>query len=134
MLTIGTNSFVTLTEANDYLSEKFGADNWFTLSLANREKLLVTAFRWLVSIGVSKTSTAEMVKWAQIELAWWIYQYIDEMENREALYAGGVRSFTLSKWSERLEKSELPERIKNMIVDDIGYGGYFPDYNRELEN
>jgi hypothetical protein len=134
VLTVYSNTYVTLSQANDYLTSKYGASGWLSLSITIRKQLLISAYTWLVSEGLSKTSTAELVQWAQMELAWWIYNYISEYEDREALIAGGVREFALSKWREKLEENGLPKRIFKLIADDINYGGYFPDYNRELEN
>jgi hypothetical protein len=134
MLTVGTNSFVTLDEADAYMVTRFGGDSWNTFTSETRESLLVTAFRWIVSLGVSTTSTATKVKWAQIELAWWIYNYLSEYEDREALIAGGVTQFRLSKWMEKLSEAGFPKRIEDLLAEDMGLGGYFPDWNRELEN
>jgi hypothetical protein len=133
-LIVGTNSFVTLTEANDYMNDRFGGSGWFTLTNASKEELLTTAFRWLVGEGVAKSNTTELVKWGQIELAWWIYRYFEEFEDREALIAGGVTKFKLSKWEEDLEKTGLPKKVKDLVADALSLGGYFPDYDRELEN
>jgi hypothetical protein len=132
-LVVGTNSFVTLTEANDYLEGKLGADSWASLSDTIKKQALITAFRWLVRLGVPTSSTSDNVKSAQIELAWFYYQNYEAYEEREALYAGGVRDFTLSKWKESLEKADVPEYIKDLVGDLIGVGGYFPDFERDLE-
>lgn len=133
-LIIGTNSFVTLTEANNYLDSKFGAGGWSALPDATKEQLLVTAFRWLVSLGIAKTSTDENIKWAQIELAWWSYNYLSEYEDRGALLASGVTKFQLSKWEEELSSQGLPTIVKDLIADAINVGGFFPTMSRELEN
>jgi hypothetical protein len=134
MITVGTNSFVTLTEANTYMGDRFGGAAWFALTIPERETLLITAFRWLVSEGVPKTSTSEGVKWGQIELAWWINNYFDEYEARQALIAGGVKKFKASKWEEELSQVGLPQNVKNLVSDDMNLGGYFPTYSRQLEN
>jgi hypothetical protein len=132
-LVVGTNTFVTLAEANNYLEEKFGADDWVTLGDEQKKQCLVTSFRWIVRLGVDPSSTATNVKHAQIELAWWIYNRYDEYQHREALYAGGVREFSVLKWSETLENPDVPQFIKDIIGDLIGVGGYFPEFDRELE-
>jgi hypothetical protein len=133
-LTVGTNTYVTLAEANAYLEGKFGADGWFSLTDTVKKQCLITAYRWIVRLGVSPTSTANNVKSAQVELAWWIYQRYAEYEDREALYAGGVRDFTVLKWSEELEAPDVPSFIKDLIGEEIGLGGFFPEFSRELES
>lgn len=120
-----------MAEANAYMTGRFGGGGWFVLTLAVREQLLITAFRWLVSEGVPKTATSDGAKWGQIELAWFINNNLAEYEDREALIASGVESFKLSKWEERLSKNGLPKKIKDLIAGDINLGGYFPDYTRE---
>ena len=132
-LTVGTNTFVTLAEANAYLEGKFGAwTTWNGLSDTVKKQCLISAFRWLVRLGVSASSVAQIVKDAQCELAWWLYQNYEAYEEREALYASGVREFKLGKWSEELTAASIPEFIKDMIGDLIGVGGYFPTFEREL--
>lgn len=134
MLTVGSNSFVTLSYANSYMDKRFGGASWFALTIAERETLLITAFRWLVSEGVPKTATAEKTKWAQVELAWFCYKYLDEYEDREALKACGVDRFQLSKWEEHLSTQKLPQKVQNLIAEEMSLGGFFPDWERELEN
>lgn len=136
-MTVGVNSWVTIPEANLYLSEKFGAEEWSALSDNTKTKCLVTAFWWIYTypgVNIPKSSTNERVKVAQIELAWWIYQYYEEFDKREALISSGVTRFTLSKWSENLGKADLPEFIKDLlpVLEDLG--GVFPTFNRDLEN
>lgn len=131
-LTLYTNTFVTLAQADDYLEGKLGANAWTTLTDNQKKQCLISSFRWLIRLGVSSTSTSAIVKNAQIELAWWLYKNYEEYEDREALYASGVRTFHLSKWSESLSTPDVPQFIKDMIGDLIGVGGYFPEVTREL--
>ena len=135
---VGTNSWVTITEADDYLEEKFGADAWAGLSNNLKAQCLITAFWWIYNypfFNIPKSSTDENVKNAQIELAWWIYLYYKGFEKRGALIAGGVTDFTLSKWKEKLDEQEMPQIILNILDDElVNKGGYFPTVSRELEN
>ena len=133
ILTIGSNTFVTLTEANNYLEGKIGADNWATLTDTQKKQCLISAYRWLVRLGVPSTSTSTIIKNTQIELAWWLYNNYEEYEDRESLYASGVRSFRLGEWSESLSEVDMPKFVKDAIGDIIGIGGYFPEFNRDLE-
>jgi hypothetical protein len=133
-----TNSWVTVNEADDYLNNMFGADAWSSLTLVVKEKCLITAFRWIYNypdVEIAKTSTDEKVKNAQIELAWWIYNHYEEYKKRQSLIAGGVKSFSLSRWSETLDKQDLPQSIKNILSDVlVNTGGVFPKFTREIEN
>jgi hypothetical protein len=131
-LTVGSNTYVTLSEADSYLEGKLGAGDWFTLTSDNQKQCLISSYRWLRRLGLPASSTSDNVKSAQIELAWWLYRYYEEHEDREALYANGVRQFKLSKWSENLSESDVPQFIKDLIGDLIGVGGYFPTFSREL--
>ena len=130
-LVIGTNTFVLLTTADSYLEGKLGADAWSSLSDTVKKQALISAFRWLLRLGVPASSVAMNVKRAQCELAWWLYQNYQEYEDREALYASGVRSFRLGEWSENLAEADIPKFIKDMLSDILG-NGYFPEFSREL--
>lgn len=135
-ITVGTNSWVTLTEANDFLDQIFDND-WSNLTEVQKKQLLITAF-WLIytypEISIEKSSTEEKVKIAQIKLAEWLYNYYDEWKERGALIAGGVKSFSLSKWREVFNRQSLPFEVLNLLDDSLlNSGGYFPLVERELE-
>jgi hypothetical protein len=136
-LTVGTNSYVTLAEANDYMEEKWTASaTWATLSDDTKKQLLISAYRWMrrdPNYSLSATVTTAR-QYAQIELAWYMYEYWDEHEERDALHSQGVRDFTLSKWKEKLEQSELPTIVRDLLDDDLlNAGGYFVTVEREYE-
>lgn len=137
-ITVGVNSWVTLTEADDYLDAKFGADAWGSLSNDIKSQCLITAYRWLFynpNLNIPASSTSSVVKAAQIELAWWIYNYYSGWEKRGSLIASGVSEFDLSQWSEKLTKQDLPQVVKDILGDEFtGLGGYFPTVNRDLDN
>ena len=135
---VGTNSWVTVAEADDYLEEKFSADAWATLSTTIKSQCLITAFWWIYnypSFNIPKSSTSENVKNAQIELAWWTYQYYTSYEKRGALISSGVTDFTLSKWKEELGTQDIPQIVLDILDDEIiGKGGYFPTVSRGLSS
>lgn len=136
-LTVGTNSWVTVAEADSYLSEKFGiGTTWTSLTPSEKEQALITAYRWIQSLSIytiSPSSTEEKVKHAQIELALYVVKYYDEHNKRTALYAQGVRNFSISKWKENLDKSKLPFEVEDLLDDYLtGLGGQFPEFEREL--
>jgi hypothetical protein len=133
-LVVGTNSWVTVAEADAYLAEKFGADAWTSLANSIKEQCLITAYRWINSLSQYLiSSVTDPLKYAQIELAWYIYNYYDSHQEREALFAQGVEDFTLSKWKEKLKGVRLPKNVEDLLEDfDVGLGGYFPAMSREL--
>jgi hypothetical protein len=137
-ITVGTNSWVTIAEADTYLEGKFGADAWNSLSDTIKTQCLISAFRWIFNypfFNIPASSTSEKVKSAQIELAWWIYQYYTSYEERGALISGGVEEFTLSKWKETLGEQDMPKVVLDFLDDELeGKGGYFPTVSRDLTN
>jgi hypothetical protein len=137
-ITVGTNSWVTLTEANDYLESQFG-NNWDSItSDDDKKKCLITAF-WLIytwpDYSIPKTSTEENVKYAQIKLADWIYSNYSDWKEHGAMIAAGIKSFALPKWRETLIDQGLPFEVQSLLNDSlINSGGYFATFERELEN
>ncbi len=136
-ITVGTNSWVTIAEADIYFESRYGASAWAGLSTANKTSLLITAYNWInsqIQFTIAASATAAVVKNAQCESAWYIYSYWTEHEDRRALYTQGVREFDISKFSEKLELPEFPAWISDMLD---GYltdaGGTFPLYNRDFE-
>jgi hypothetical protein len=136
-LTVGTNSWVTRAEADTYKGDKWDPGDWFTLTNTQKDQALVSAYRWIQSkdeYSISPASTAEKVKAAQIECADYIVDNWTQHKKRDALYTQGVREFRISKWREKLDKSELPEIVRDLLSDFLlDAGGYFPQFERELE-
>ncbi len=135
-LTVGTNSWVTVAEADTYFLTRWGASDWAGFSAANKETLLISAYNWIQQqaiFSISPTSTDAKVKQAQYEAAWFLYNYNTEMEKRRALYAQGVKAFEISKFSETLQAPEFPAFIADILEDEIvTAGGTFPTVSREL--
>lgn len=44
-ITVGVNSYISATDANDYFIERLYADDWFSVSTTDQEKALVMARR-----------------------------------------------------------------------------------------
>lgn len=135
-LTIGINSWVTVAEADSYLTDKWGADNWSSLTNTQKLQALITAYYWIQSLAdynISATSTEANIKNAQIELAFYISENYAEHNKRRNLYSQGVRSFKISKWSEKLDKSKLPKIVEDLLTDElINTGGYIATIERKL--
>ena len=137
-LVVGTNSWVTVAEADSYLADKFGASAWSGLANSIKEQSLITAFWWIYNnpnYNIAKSSTAEKVKNAQIELAWWIYNYYEEYRKREALISSGVKKFRIGEFSEDLNNQSLPKIVTDMLEDELtNLGGSFPTVSRDFSN
>lgn len=134
-IVVGTNSWVTLAEANEYMEGKFDADNWTSLTDDLKNRALVTAFRWIFysdRFNIPATATATIIKNAQIELADYVGEFFNSHKKRTALRSQGVEDFTLSKWKEKSFKApDIPSFIVDMLDDYlVGEGGYFPTVAR----
>lgn len=126
-LVVGTNSWVTLAEAFTHLSSRMGSKDWLDLDpdgspgLPTRESTLIESFYWLsndLSYSISPTCTDDHVKQAQIEGALYLLKYYDEMQDREAGVAQGIKSFGYSKRGETFgETPRIPARIAGLLKD-----------------
>jgi len=128
-LIVGQNSWTTIAEADIYLGNKIKTTEWFGLDNApsepgaeSKETLLSTAYYWLKGapeLNISASASDDNVKNAQIEAAWFLYNYYDELKEREAAIYTGVEDFSLSKRSENLNKDllQIPSFISGMLRD-----------------
>ena len=128
------NSWVTLVEANAYMDEKPDASNWSSISNDNRRRYLIAAYRWINRLPDYSISTVtNKLKYAQIELAWYIYVSGTAHYKHEALEAQGVKAFRISKFDENLNKTGLPAIVKDLLDDyNTKAGGYFPTIDRTV--
>ncbi len=129
-LVVGTNSWATETEADDYLTDRIDAGSWFNLTGVaapgenSKESLLVSAFRWLISsplLTLSVSSTNSEIKNAQIEASLYLLQHYREMDERRTLVATGVGETRLSRKWETLSANNLaiPDHILGYLVDYV---------------
>lgn len=127
-LVVGQNSWATRAEANSYLEDKINTIPWFSLpddgiqGGVTKDNLLVSAFYWLRNapgLSLPDISTDENVKNAQIEGAWYLYNYDEDSSDREAAIYSGLSSFTLSKRSENLDINniQIPQFIIGILRD-----------------
>jgi len=96
-LTVGTNSWVTMIEADTYFSERLGSENW--VSGADKEKALKTAYRQIKFNGdyeIGSTVT-DNLKYAQMEQAYFLLSFEADISHRKALQAQGVISAGIIK-------------------------------------
>lgn len=134
-MTLNVDTWVTISEANSYLNTKWGAQSWASLSQSDKEKLLISAFRWINSLSdysIAATCTEAKVKYAQIECAWIIYTAWDDYQKRQDLYQSGVRSFNFDGWQESLVKPDLPFLVKELLSGFVtGSGGRIIEMKRD---
>lgn len=125
---VGVDSWVTVIEADAYLTYRMGTEEWFALTgeavpgSYSKEALLGTACRELLncpSISVTLTNTNDNVKNAQIEMALFLTEHFDELNDRRAAIATGLDSFYLGKRREDLRNFfvGVPEYILSMLGD-----------------
>lgn len=113
-MTVGINSWVTLSQVNSYFSTRLGAEFWAELTDEEKETRLITAFNWLLfdaSFSLSPSTDNENVRVAQMEAAYFIHFHYSEYEQRAANIAGGVTSVSASKWSESYGSLQKPEMV-----------------------
>ena len=135
MIIVGTNSWCTIAFADTYFLEKWGASAWATLTNNEKTQLLIHAYRWInqqASLSIPASSTEEIVKQAQCEIAWYVYNYNAEHEKRRALSTQGVNSFRIGAFSENLSGVKFPEWVIDMLEDYLeDIGGKFPLITRK---
>ncbi len=135
---VGVDSWVTVEEADTYLTYRLGTEEWFSIpkqtepGVPSRESILGAAFRELLnctSLTLTESSTNDNIKNAQIEMALYLTGYFDEMQDRRAAIATGLNIFWLGRRYEKLEKytTGIPDYILNMLSDYSNLGGVFVD-------
>lgn len=136
-LVLNTNTWVTRAEADSYLDERANATAWEPLDNDTKDRCLISAFRWInrVYTGMPAVATTNM-KYAQIELAWYIYTFGESHRKHDALNAQGVEDFDVSKFSESLSgRTKLPAPVEDLLEDyDLTSGGRFPLIEREVDD
>lgn len=113
-LVIGENSWTTLTEADNYLTTRFGSQEWFNLSdtpanpgEASKETFLIMAFNALVDkpgYCLTPTLTDNSVKIAQTEMAFHFSDSYNEFTERSSSATSGVKDFKAVNWEEEYFK------------------------------
>jgi hypothetical protein len=115
-LVLNVNSWVTVSQANTYFADKWGASAWAILTNAQKEQLLISAYRWIKSLSALTISTVtDLLKQAQYETAWYLYKYDAEHNKRSALHNQGVTSFTVLEFSEDLKGAKFPDYIMEYL-------------------
>lgn len=131
-LSVGTNSWITVDEADDYLADKMNASDWFDIVVTGKkgsvtkESILITAFNEIKAsplVDVDTLSTDERVKSAQAEMALFLLQFYDELFGRRAAIASGLSSFIYSEREENFNSRDgggspgLPSNVLGFLND-----------------
>lgn len=131
-ITVGVDSWVTISEANAYLTYQIDASSWFSLAddpsenpgTPSKESYLKMAFQFLLSstiYNLSEEETNVKVKQAQIKLAFFFFQNWTDFKRRQVMVGSGIKSFSYSRWSEQLTGDvELPNYIDALLSDYKG--------------
>ena len=125
-ITVGTNSWITLADADIYFSSHIGSAPWDALSDSEKEKYLITAYRWIYydsAFNVPASSSEGAVKYGQCEAALYLISYYSDNSKREALIAGGVKRFQYGKREEDLTEVKKPQIVINMFSSVAMYNG-----------
>lgn len=138
VVVVGVNSWVTIAQADDYFAAKYGASAWAALTLSVKTQLLLTAVKWIKAqntFDIAMTSTEELVKDAQCELAWFVYLWKEEYDKRAALSAMGVSNYRVLDFSESLKGVEFPAAVSTMLSDfSLEASSQFVNISRDLED
>lgn len=126
-LIVGQNSWVTISEADLYLTIRMSAEDWFDLNDStnpgeiSKTTLLITAFRWLMNspqLSLTSSLTDDSIKNAEIEAALFLLEHYEALNERRAAMFTGVEEFELSKKSEKLNIGNL--QIPDFIIGNLG--------------
>lgn len=117
-IAVGTNSWITLADADIYFSGHIGSNPWDVLSESDKEKYLISAYRWIYydsAFNVPAASTESAVKYGQCEAALFLISYYTDYSKHEAMQAVGIKSFSYGKRSEDLMEVKKPQNVINMF-------------------
>jgi len=140
-LLVGTNSWITVAQADDYLQHNMNAEAWFDLVAVgakgsqSRENILITAFNEInsspiVNIGVD--STDQNVMNAQAEMALFLLSNYDTIYSGRAIVASGISSFTYSEREEQYDTSE-GGGVTSLPANVIGFLNAYVQSNTTVE-
>lgn len=99
VIVVGTNSFVTAAEATTYFTTRWGADAWATLSEAQKDAALITAYNQLKNSGAFEfpSEVSTQMKMGQFEQALFLVIHGADALARGGLIAQGVEQSQISK-------------------------------------
>jgi len=139
-ITVGTNSWITLADAEIYFSTRIGVTEWDALATDEiKEKYLITAYNWIYydsAFNVPATSTETAVKYGQCEAALFLVSYYTDMDKHDALIASGVNRFKYGEREEDLGSITKPKSVIDFYSSVGMYSGgvaFFSVSNSETD-
>jgi len=90
-LVVGTNTWVTGQEAEDYFATRLNSETWTEATNTEKIQALIMAYRQLSAAAYSFPAvTVDAMKYAQYEQALFLLAYSSDIDARMALQAQGV--------------------------------------------
>lgn len=126
-LTVGTNSWATVEQANTYFKTRLFAGKIWNESLSepDKEAALVTAYNQLTTAGLfnlAPDDTSENTKKAQFEMAFYLLQHLSDSDSRKGLQAQGVQSAGIVQESYDMSfasEMPIPANVKSILKDSL---------------
>lgn len=107
-LTVGTNTFITLTDADTYFEARVNAGAWNGSSDDEKKAALVTGYRDLSTRFSFSSTISNAMKYAQCEQSLFRLQDESGIDARAALRSQGVESAGVVKESYASGIGEVP--------------------------
>jgi len=119
-ITVGTNSWVTEAEADDYMSARVGAGDYWSDGGDDSVPTLITAYKWLNAGKFSFPTTAtQTMKDAQCEMALFLLQHQPDLDLRMGLQAQGVIAAGVVKErykDDNYVEMPIPPIVQNLLA------------------
>ena len=119
-LIVGTNTWVTMAEADTYFSERIGSSKYW-VSGADKEQSLITAYRQINNMDgyVFPVVATDNMKYAQCEQALFLLAFSDEIFRRSSLKAQGVTEAGIVKEKYmQIDGVPIAEMAKVLLKDN----------------
>jgi hypothetical protein len=124
LLVVGTNSWASWQEAEDYFATRFGVGtNWSALTDANKIAALISAYRQLINCSdftIAADDVTDVVKNAQCEMALFLIIHQTDMDARKGLQAQGVTQAGIvgeTYDKDMASRAAVPAMIRSMLTD-----------------
>ena len=119
-IVVGTNSWISIVNADIYMGSRFRSDDWELLSAKDKTKLLVSAYYQLSTCGLFEFPsdiTINMLN-AQCEMALFILKHQEDADARKGLQAQGVISAGIVQETydkDMLQQLPIPPIVKGLL-------------------
>jgi len=130
---VGTNSWVTLAEANSYFAERYAVNvSWDALDDPSKEAALITAYKQLTQSNLYSfpTTSTQIMKDMQCEQAIFLVIQGDALDRRIGLQAQGVLEAGIVK--EKYDKNMRGKISIAPIVQEVFKNNDYEIYGANL--